>query len=983
MNVSVFASAGFAPLPECTADDVVRLLAGAPHRIRRVDAAALAHLDRRDADVLVLPYVSGAFSEAALQAMTRFHARGGSLLVLGDLPHRGAWYPYRNMQSSRWHLTRGNGETAIDGLTDAGRRILGTLAAPEFFRGKRYSALRVTAFPPDLTHSLIHRDNPEECWQATPVVAVERLGPAFMGARFAQVAFNGGEPRENAGGGYRRPWTYDPGLLTREWAGLGPLLARLVAWLKPVDLAVALEVQPVHGEDAAAPMVVRIRNLSDATQYLERLSVADVKAGRILLERGGIALQPGETAELRVAVEARPFGIHEFRAEACGERATATATAVERVIPRSGHDRRNGFGASTFWAFPEPALPEAFREFCRQLLRRGCQYIRVNIPWEDVEPEPGRYDWRIPDAMLAFAEQEGFDLYFWMFPTTRCSGLGDGGVPLWSLREAAIDRHGNRGYFPSLWSPLYQTHYFAMLDAFTRRYAQAARLKRFIYDFGNSDFPYGYFYYVNDTTLFDYSPHERAALVRYLREERQFTLEQVGQLFGQPFSCWGDVPVPFVEQPQAWRVYLEFREYSIVSGFERAAAIIEANAPDKAPPDPPGHGLGSISDVAAFHYEAKARHWDEEAGVERRYRRLAHSGREWGGEPWQVGGRFVDEDDALFNSLRLNAAYLSCPGPDLGIYGDDLARMAFIRRTVMGAERAAPVVAVMDRTGWNDCQSLAHVALRLDQSADLLVHANRHPLSCYRLLVLPPDDTPLASTHTARTALLLPSDPAWYRGLREAVEAGLTVLVFPGTGRLPVPGFPGGLLRDALGIAGVRYGERRRRAVRFPEPFGRGAAAGAAAEVMAPGDVWLADDADAPLLVRQALGRGAVLLAGYDHAEDSLDGAYRHDRDERIGHHTLPRLLRRMGLAPARIDTGQLYISKEIVRRGEREFALFFSHLPATVRATVRVRLETPARRAFDLSTGETFILAPGADGWQALDLPIHPRAGRYLMFLP
>ena len=982
MRIAVFKSAEFAPLPEFTADDFLRLFAGSAHECRIADHAMLEHLNRHDADLLVLPYVDGDFSEAALEAVTTFHAAGGSLLVLGDLPHRGKWYPYRNMQESRLHLTRCNGDTAIDGLTDMGRTILGTLHDPEFFHGKRFGALRVTAFPPDVTHSLIHRNNIEERWQSTPVVVVERFGEKFLGARYAQVAFNGGEPRENAGGGYKLPWAYNPGLLTRDWKGLGPMLSSLLEWLKPVELAGALGVTPVHAEAEPAPITAHVRNLSRTPQSIDRLSVIDEHTATVLLTQTGLVLHPGSVTTLHVPVAPRPFGIHGYRLEVVCQGAThVLARAAERTTPSTTTAPQRGFGASTFWAFSEPHLTEEFRVFCRELLRRGCQYIRVNSPWEDVEPEPGVYDWRIPDAMLAFAERERFDLYFWLFPTTRCSGLADGGVPLWTLREPAVDRHGNAGFFPSLWSPLYQTNYFAMLDAFTRRYATATRLKRFIYDFGNSDFPYGYYYYVNDTTLFDYSPHERKAFAQYLREERGFTLDQVGQLLGAAFANWDAVPVPFVEQQLPWRVYLEFREYTILRGFERAAAILQANAPDKAPPDPPGHGLGSMSDVGAFHYEAKARHWAEEATIDHRYTRLAHAGPEWGGEPWQVGGRFVDHDDALFNSVRLKASYLSCPGPDLGIYGDDLEKMAFIRRTIMGAKRDAPALAVMDRTAWNDHQSLAHVAMRLDQATDLLLHTNRHALSCCRLLILPPDDAS-ATAHTARTAMLLPSDEAWYQGLRESVEQGLTVLVFPRTGRAPLPGFPDGLLRQALGITDVRYGERRRRKVRFLADFGGGAASGCASDILASGEVWLTDDNGAPLLVRRPMGKGAVLLAGYDSGPDSLDGAYRHDLTERIGTHTLPRLLGRLGLTPDRIDTNQLYVSKQAVQRDGNEFALFFGHLPATVQADVRIRLNTPACSAYDLATGETYALETAHDGWQRFSLPIRPREGRYLMFM-
>lgn len=1017
MNVGVFKSEGFEPLPDYVAEDLTSVLDGMGIEYFLVDHSGLEKLTRADCDSLAFPYVRGNFSDAALNALIAFHAAGGSLLFLGDLPNRDAWYPLRNMQSSLLHLTRCADATTIDGLSNAGRRILGELHDLEFFKGREISALRITAFPPDIAHFLIHREHRDGQWAASPVVAVERFGEKFLGARFAQVAFNGGEPRENVGGGYQREWTYDPGMLTREWAGLAHLIRKLVEWLTPLQLAGAIDVTAVHGENEPAPVRVRLRNLTGTEQPLDEVRVIEKRSGQVLLQVTGVTLEPHTTtclepglADLRPvgdAVSASPspdepatlrgqgdagdccrplasqrvsrFGIYDYELQVTRAGQVSTlATFTERVFPADA-STHTGFGSSTFWAFPSPHVTDEFKTFCREMLRRGSQYIRVNIPWEDVEPEPGVYDWSIPDQMIEFAKAEGFELFFWMFPTTRCSGLGDNGVPLWTLCEPAIDRDGNAGFFPSIWSPFYQSHYFAMLDTFTKRYADAKPLKRFIFDFGNSDFPYGYYYYVNDQTLFDYSEHERRALSRYLREERGFDLDDAGRIYGEVFVSWDDVPVPLAENKEAWRVYLQFREYSIIHGLDKADRIVRANAPDKVPPDPPGHGLGSIADLGSYYYDSKARHWLEERKFDPKYTEFTSAGKEWGGEAWQVGGTFREYDPALFQSVRLNATYNTIPGPDLGVHGDDIAKVGFIRRTIMGATRLPPEIGIIESGGWNDYQSLAHVGARLDQSIDLVSAKHRYDFSCYRLLVFPADEMLDRIVTGGRGAMLVPSDEGWYWLIRECIEKGLNILVFPRTCQVGRTRVPLTFLRQILELEDVTYGNWEQREIAFDDAWGGGSLTGCASEVRGDGEILLTDTVGKPVLVRRPMGKGAVLLAGYDRRFDSIDGEYCYERDERIAGHTLMRLLGFLDISPREIDTEQLQVYKEVVHRNGKDYALFFSHLPHTVEQTVRVRLPRPSLNAFDLATGELYAVTAEADGWYSLTLPIRPRQGRYL----
>lgn len=975
ISVAVFDDPAFRAMPTFGAADVEAALVAEGVQVWRVDAAGLETLNR--CDVLVLPYLDGTFSEAALAGISAFHAAGGGLVILGDLPHRGCWYPLRNMEGWRLRMTRCMGPFRIAGLSDAGVRILGMEELPHagFLAGRTFSALRITAFPPDVTHLLLNAAERDMQWHATQLVAVERHGEPFAGARLAMVGFNGGEPRENAAGVHELPWDFDPGLLTREWEGMAPLLARLVRWCAPRETVANLELIPVHAARDIVPVRVCLRNRG-TTPVRGVVRVSDPSGTRGDWTGGPRDFPPGDT-RMDLPFPPRSFGIHRYRLEVQVDGAVAAMhETCEHVLP-DGAPENTGLGFSTYWAFPGGRVLPAFRDFCRDMQERGFQYVRVNIPWEDVEPEPGRYDWTLTDDMIAFARQSGLIMRFWMFPTTRGSGLADAGVPLWSLREPALSVDGRPGLFPTLWSPFYRRHYFNMVRAFAARYAAAPELDRLIIDFGNSDFPYGYFYYGGDNTVFDYSPHEQEAFREYVRRRSGGIVGEAAGLLGLPeLDDWSAVRVPRPAQVMAWRVYLDFRAWSVQDGIHAVERIVAEEAPAKLSPDLPGHGAGSIADLSSFGLDAKRRHHHEEPLAEEELGRLHNAGPSWGGEAWQVGARYADYDDALFQSLRLNADYLSLPGVDLGLYGEDTSRIGFIRRTVMGAQRDIPRVAVFDHPGWNAWQSLAQVASRLDVEVDLLQMAHRHDFSCYKVVVAAPEPWHAAGTQTGGGgSALMPTDAVWWRRLREAVEGGLELLLFPGT--VQAQGFP---LQSAFGLPDVQYGDRRERTLQWPVPFGGGTGRGQAAAVHAEGVPVVCDSEGDALLVRHDLGKGALWLAGYDMASDSLDGPLHYEQDVSYAAHTLTRFLHSCLLLPSTLDSGSCNAWKSVVRRGDQAFLLVFSHQRRSFVQTFNVQSVKPVKGAWDLATGDRVAVCPARPGWWAVTLTVHPRQGRYVV---
>ena len=1020
MNITIFKDSAFKAMKEYNSDDLTNLF-----NEKKVDYSLINHneiknLNRKSCDILIVPYIDGEFSKKALQSMLNFHQEGGSLFFLGDLPHHERWYPLRNSHASLFHLTRCYDDITINsdrGLTEKGVEILGELE--EFncnqqpqckyredkknttlsrenrrstskgwaikptcgIKGREIPALRITAFPPDEAYPLLAIESDSHANNSSAVMVTERKCTKFLGAKFAIIAFNGGEPRENVSGLYEKEWSYDPGLLTREWEGLNSMILKLIDWLKPEKIAAVIDANPLAEAGKINEMNIQIRNLTNVKQKINSINLR--KNNQIILTKT-IELASQETLSINVPNETASFGINNYQLIAnSADKIQVLATFTERILPDYPdiYNLSKGFGFSTYWAFQTPKITDEFKFFCKEMKRRGCSYLRANIPWEDVEPEPGIYNWSIPDQMLAFAESENITIQFWMFPTTRASGLGDMGVPEWSLKEAAIDRYGNRGLFPSIWSPFYRKHYFGMLTEFTKRYAINKNLSRFILDFGNSDFPYGYYYYVNDTTLFDYSEHERKAFVNYLKNELKWDIEKINQLFSANFADFAKIPLPYAEDKEPYRVYLDFRTWSLREGINCVHEIIRTNAPEKLPSDLPGHGLGSIADTSTAFYEAKKIHRLEESQFEKKYVEMHNAGLEWGGEAWQVGGTYRQFDDALFASLRYNASYFSIPGPDLGLYGDDIAKIGFIRKSIMGASRNLPELAVFDRATWFDHNSLTHVATRLDFPVDLICNKHRYDFSCYKLMTMPDCDTNDRTSTGGGGGMLVPTDKQWYHLVKESVERGLNLVIYPKSCEVRKKGIQRTFLREVFNIEDVTYSQLSKSTVEFPDSFGDGVLTGNVSEVISDGEVLLRDKKGRAILIQKHYGKGSILLAGWDTSKGSLDHNLHDEETLYMEDHTLLKLCNYFEIKPKEIDSNNLYIFKEMLHKGNADYLLLFSHHHKIINHKIKVKLSNQADSAIDIATGEQFKLEKLDSTWYQFSIELIPREGRYIAF--
>ena len=968
--IAILCDSLISPLPSFTAQDVCRALSDADIPWRLIDQSGLAELTREENDVLVLPYLDGDLSGSPMEGMLRFHRQGGGLVFLGDTPHVGRSYPPRNSQAPDLRMTHCRDTLSITGLTPKGLEILGDLPDWSSMLGKPMVGVRTSAFAPDECHDLLLCEAGFK--HLSPIVLIDRKHPEFLGAKVVVAGFEGGEPRENILGVCERPWTFNPGLLDRSWAGADLLVVRLILAALPPEIALAIDLDPVLPEGNVSNVSLRIRNLGSVRR---KLDVSCLANGSLLSEEMACVLEPHETSLVFTHEPLVAGGPTSFQAVASEAHETWTVERSRFGVISAQDCPDLAIGFSVFRVFRSPCVDEAYRDFFRSTAAMGMQYARLALAWEDLEPEPGRYDWTVPDQLLRLSDEYGIPVFFWVFPTARGSGLSEGGVPEWTLREPSIDRFGKAGNFPCIWSPFYRTHYYSFLEALASRYANDDRLKRLVFDFGNSDFPYTYHFYGDRGDLFDYSPHEQQAFAKWL-ESRRFPLDDLNQRWERNFSSYSEIPIPLSEQKLAWLLYQEFRIWGVHQGIKDAVAIIHQKAPTKAPPDFPGHGTGSIADLSTYVLHAHAKNWLEQEKLSPELTEAHNTGYQWGGEPWQVGGRYPDYDDALFQSIRLEANYITIPGPDLGVWENDISRIAMIRRSLAGAKRQKPRVAVLDKLSWNDWGSLAHVGSRLDQPVDIISMTCRYDFTCYDVLVLPPDEV----ISTARgIASLLPLDEGFYTSIHQAVRRGLKVVVYPRTGM----GDPLNPLRRLWGLEDISYGPRASMRVEFPPTWQGGTAEGKCCSVQCRKDdaVLLKNEANEPVAIFRQEGAGGFLLVGFDSSEDSFDGAIRHDSEPYLGCHTLARLLGHLEVTETHLHTGQINCYKEFLTRGDDEFLIFFSHQQRELLMSCEFQSQKNVVNLLELASGKTVpVFKTERQGWFRFEFSLPKEKGFYFV---
>ncbi len=248
---------------------------------------------------------------------------------------------------------------------------------------------------------------------------------------------------------------------------------------------------------------------------------------------------------------------------------------------------RHGLGSNLGF----PSVPPAGYSPAESLdhLERGFKWIKESgqdvcsfvVPWAELEPLPGVFNFSFFDAVLARAERQGVGIalapwYFadlfprWLFQLPLRYDDGSSGLYLRARYAVDFARPEFRAALSRMW------------DRLLRRYAGHPTLRGYLTTGPQLDSDYA------DLVPFHlagYSPAHVAAWREFLRARYQ-TLAAVAQRYGRPYAAWEELypPAPDWTEPYDlrpdWRDFQEFREAELRQFFTGVFQTIRRHDPD-------------------------------------------------------------------------------------------------------------------------------------------------------------------------------------------------------------------------------------------------------------------------------------------------------------------------------------------------------------------------------------------------------------------
>ena len=923
---------------------------------------AAGGLGREAFDIVAVVSTGRGVSPELLAALAAFQQAGGGLLFIGDVPHDGPGQ-LQDLQLARCptallgvplRLTPAGTEAAA-GAADVAEAICGQ---PIVIRG--YPPDRLTAWA-----------------DAGPLArgvagVIVRRSWALLGSRAGVlgVAAGGGQPA-----------------LRGPDRGMELLVAGLAAAVRPAPLVATIAAQGLARVGAETDVSVYIRNNSrQPVPTVEVVLRLQEPQQRQLLKERLVNLQPGEARALRGAVQPSAPGAWRLTAAATAPQATATdAHTIWAHAATPGAEEVCAFGLRRF-DFGGNG-PVAYSSILSALGAAGAGRHQVAVPWAQLEPEPGQYQFGVVDDILTAAAAQGASVDLEIAPEPRTTPDDPLAIPQWALRSPAVDAAGRPGAFPALAGEDYQARCGRLAEILATRYWNARGLASLSLDLCLARQPYAYDAGADAPWRFDYSVEERAAFGRYLRETAQFSLTDLVPLWDGPLPTWDEVCPPTPEQATAWGLYEEFRLGRI---RDLTAALHEA-----LPPQSRQLPLGQLFGPPFYGCAA----WFAEARVapQVRWRSAAEAARlslvTEAGAPrvtietppaeTTAGGGAA----ATFAALRCGAPTVLWAQAEEGVDAEELSRLGFVLATCRGAARpAAQVGAVSWEASPEPSAQLAWLAACLDEPCDLIAPSEEGRWPNWRLALLCPAEHRLGPE---RCGLRLMSR-SFVQGARDYVQRGGRLALFA-CNDAEDPALPGRpTLRSVLGLEALRYSALGRTEVRLGSAGrpteGAGAAAAPTWDALAVEGVQgttLATTADGrPVVVSVPLGLGQVILVGAADAAATMPPDWAPGPAATQGGGVLPWLLTFAQVDPPGVDSGEQCLLKVRLRspgRGAGEVVALYN--PFGTAAQVRLGLAEAGGRG-PVRDLEAWAPLPteSAGGRLTVSLDVPAYGGRFVM---
>lgn len=207
----------------------------------------------------------------------------------------------------------------------------------------------------------------------------------------------------------------------------------------------------------------------------------------------------------------------------------------------------------------------------------GINRVEINLYWNDIEPQKGKYDFRLLDRYLAEAARANLKLYpiFWESVWREKEGKNP---PAWlSAREVASD--GVAMSEPPWWGQTSRQAYFDYVAHTIDHVKGESGFGGLFADYGWLDAMWGNPERSGSHGVAGYAPADIQEFYRWLPHTYK-TLTSFNRRWHTSYTSWTQIPVPRPGD-RLFAVYQKFRHYSVVQAYSELSSLVRehTNAP--------------------------------------------------------------------------------------------------------------------------------------------------------------------------------------------------------------------------------------------------------------------------------------------------------------------------------------------------------------------------------------------------------------------
>jgi hypothetical protein len=255
------------------------------------------------------------------------------------------------------------------------------------------------------------------------------------------------------------------------------------------------------------------------------------------------------------------------------------------AVPGPGERFYRGVTSSSFlvnWVAPEglDTVSRVSRGMDQAVLN-GNRIVEIQIPWRDLEPLPGLYQFGMLDKIMALAQAKGLKANIvpwdlseqvprWLFPNITCYDDCTSSFIMGSQFAASASAPRVRHEIAALWR------------AIAHRYRGNPALAAYQMCGPSLDLGYWHSGILHRT---DYSPSAVDAFRSFLKEKRHYSLADVSARYGNKYATWDEVYPPAPDwkgeydfRPQ-WVDFCAYQQWELRGWMERSIQAVRKEDP--------------------------------------------------------------------------------------------------------------------------------------------------------------------------------------------------------------------------------------------------------------------------------------------------------------------------------------------------------------------------------------------------------------------